>query len=435
MNVSELKKVFEQKGISEFEVYHVAEKSTEISTFNMQVDTENIAEKNEYYIRGVYNGKIASVYVEKETESAEEIADMIIRNAKAIESDDPYVIFGGSEKYATLPESQSDFDKYTLADFTKLCTETEQDFRKKMAEITTTECSLEISTQTVTITNSNGLDVSRTGTMGAFYISVAVTRNGEVRPSYAFQFFRKVSDIDKDRLFAGSAQRAYDSVGGKSVPSKSYPVVLENYAACSLLRAFAPMFSAENVIKKLSPLGDKLGQKVFGDNITLTDDPFAEKSVEKYTFDDEGVATFPKTVVEKGVLKTFLHSLKTAKMMGVQPTGNGFRFGNGMPANLCLETSGVGFDQMIKDIDDGLLITSLQGLHAGVSVTSGQFSLQSSGFRIEKGKITSPVTLIIASGNIFQLLNDVKCVSDDVVALGHICTGSIFVESLSISGN
>ena len=57
MNVSELKKVFEQKGINEFEVYHVAEKSTEISTFNMKVDTENIAEKNEYYIRGVYKNQ------------------------------------------------------------------------------------------------------------------------------------------------------------------------------------------------------------------------------------------------------------------------------------------------------------------------------------------------------------------------------------------
>lgn len=436
MNQNKLASVFKEKGITEYEIYHVEGSSTEVSTFNMEVDQNTVANKNELYIRGVYNGKIASVYVEKDTDDEiERVADAIVRNAKVIESDDPYVIYGGSKEYKVLPAVENDFDKYTQADFIAMCKDTETKFRERMKEITTTECSFEISSERVSITNSNGLNVSREQTVGSIFVSVVVTKDGESRPGYAFDTFNKVSDIDFEKLFARSAKRAYDSLGATSVPSKSYPVVFESYAACSLFRAFAPIFSGEFVVKKLSNLAGRLGEKVFGDNITIYDDPFAAESFQKYSFDDEGVATHTKAVVENGVLKTFLHDLKTAKMTGAEPTGNGFKFGHGMPANLSFKDSGVSFDDMIKDIKDGVYITSLNGLHAGVSATSGQFSIQSSGFKIVDGKVSSPVTLIIVSGNIYDLLNNVATISNDRVAVGHVVTGSVFVNNLSVSGN
>ena len=90
---------------------------------------------------------------------------------------------------------------------------------------------------------------------------------------------------------------------------------------------------------------------------------------------------------------------------------------------------------MIKDIKEGVFITSMMGQHAGVNPVSGAFNLQSSGFMIEDGKITKPVTLIIVSGNIVDVLNNVNCISYDFKNFGRIGTGSAFINSLAISGN
>ena len=105
------------------------------------------------------------------------------------------------------------------------------------------------------------------------------------------------------------------------------------------------------------------------------------------------------------------------------------------PTNLCFKASNNTFDEMIKDIKEGVFITDLMGTHAGVNPVSGAFNLQSSGFMIENGKITKPITLIIVSGNIIDVLNDVKCISNDFEVNGRVGTGSCYIGSMQVSGN
>ena len=189
----------------------------------------------------------------------------------------------------------------------------------------------------------------------------------------------------------------------------------------------------------MSFLKDKLGEKIFGDNITLIYDPLSLDAPSQSSFDDEGVACFTKSVVENGVLKTYLHNLTTAAMMGTKSTGNGNKGGVGSsvgvsPNNLYLKAGDVSFDDMVSSVENGVYVTSVQGLHAGLNPISGSFNLQSSGFMIENGKITKPVTLIILSGTLQQMLNNVKHVGSDFEFKRGVGAPSILVESMAISG-
>ena len=439
MNFKQLEAACLANGITEVEIYRVVTEGTSVSTFNTEVDKNLVYSKNEMYIRGVSGGHIASLYVERDEDG--EIADIVRRlkeSAAVIESNDPFFIYGGSEKYDTLPAEEHDFDRYTLADRLELCRKMENYIRGRSDAVTMTEAEVVAERETVTIENSNGLSVSRSNEDAALYCAGVVSKDGDTREGYYVDYVKNFADIDYEKLYQKAVARPLSQIGAKSVASGTYPVVFENKMFASLLSCFLPMFSADAVIKKVCLLEGKVGEKVFGDNVTLYDDPLLECSHRRVTFDDEGVATFRKTVVEGGVLKTYLHSLKTAKMLGAEPTGNGFKDGSGAitvgPTNLCLAGGERSFDEMISGIADGILITSMMGQHAGVNATAGTFNLQSSGFRIRDGKVAEPVTLIVVSGNIVDVLSNVAEVASDFESSGRVACGSVHIKELSISG-
>ena len=144
-------------------------------------------------------------------------------------------------------------------------------------------------------------------------------------------------------------------------------------------------------------------------------------------------------VIENGVLKTYLHNLKTASMMNTSSTGNGFKSSVSssvgiQPCNLYLKPGNISFEEMLKKVNDGVYITNVTGLHAGLNPISGEFNLQSSGYMIENGEITRPVTLIILSGKLDEMLNKVTYIANDFEFKSNVGTSSIAVESLAISG-
>ena len=223
-------------------------------------------------------------------------------------------------------------------------------------------------------------------------------------------------------------------LGGKSVTSDTYPVVFSNEMFADILEVFSSIFSGEAAFRNLTSLKDKVGVKIADERINFIDDPLYKDAHFKIPFDDEGVACKKRYVVEKGVFKGFNHNLKTAKIFNEAPTGNSF--GGGISTtNLYLEPSTTSFDDMIKDIKNGIYITDLVGLHAGVKTISGEFSLQASGFRIEAGKITTPVKMIVVSGNYFDMLNDVDQFANDLkFNLSGVGSPSVSIKNLVIGG-
>jgi PmbA protein len=188
------------------------------------------------------------------------------------------------------------------------------------------------------------------------------------------------------------------------------------------------------VQKNMSLLKGKIGSVIGSPLVTLVDDPFMKKSSRSRSFDDEGVATRYKALIDKGELKTYLHNLVTAKKDGVVSTGNGF--GGGVaPVNLKWVPGTTKVDDLIASVKNGILVKSVQGAHAGANSISGDFSLQASGFVVKDGIVGAPVALITVAGNFLGMLRDVVGVADDLkTGYFGITSPSIKIASMSVSG-
>ena len=156
-------------------------------------------------------------------------------------------------------------------------------------------------------------------------------------------------------------------------------------------------------------------------------------------FDDEGVATKAKNVIENGVLTTLLHNLKTAHKQGVATTGNASRsYASPVgvsPSNFYFVPSEISYDELLTRLGDGLIITEVAGLHAGANAISGDFSLSAKGFRVREGKRAEAIKQITVAGNFYTLLKSVEAVGADLkFGTGSYGSPSLLIESLSIAG-
>jgi PmbA protein len=136
-------------------------------------------------------------------------------------------------------------------------------------------------------------------------------------------------------------------------------------------------------------------------------------------FDGEGVATSRRAVIENGVLKTLLYDLTTAKKAGVASTGNGQKGGYSSPVsiapyNFSIEAGTASFDDMLAKIDDGIYITECKGFHAGSDAVTGDFSIESAGFRVRNGKKAEPIKSFTVAGNFFDLVKEIDTLGIEV---------------------
>ena len=224
------------------------------------------------------------------------------------------------------------------------------------------------------------------------------------------------------------------------IPSGRYPAILRYDVATDLLGSLWSMFSSEQIQKDLSVLKDRQGQAVMSPLITIVDDPQLPDGFVSCDFDDEGVPTQRTVLVEKGVFKEALYDRKSALKANRASTGNGFKNGCSSPVqisptNLLVEPGDQSLDAMIAQMEEGVLITDLQGLHAGLNPLTTDFSLQASGFKIEKGQIAYPIHLITIAANYLEMMNSIVALGNDGRQdLNGVRCSSLYVENLAISG-
>lgn len=440
MTFKKLKEAALKAGIQDIEIYESSDQGVEISMFNGVVENNTSASTKVCAIRGVYQNQIVTIYEENcEDEMIPSIIDRIKDNCSIKNQKDPFFIYSGDKEYPLLKEKTHDFDAYTLEDKVDLCKKLTSLMKEKSPYVQMTEVSYSEEENTTTIKNSNGLDVKRHSRYAFLVGEVVCVKDGETKTGFDYIRLENLKDADLDALAKEAVDSAVLSFGAESIVSGAYPVVLDKKVVSSLLGAFSNVFSADAVLKNMSFLKDKLGEKVFGNNITLIDDPLSLEAPSQNAFDDEGVASYTKAVVENGVLKTYLHNLKTAAMMQVKSTGNGYKADiqgsvGVHPSNLYLKGGTTSLEDLFKEAKDGVYITSVTGLHAGLNPVSGSFNLQSSGFMIEDGKKTRPVTLIILSGTLQDLLNNVSLVGSDFEFKRGVGAPSLLVKSMAISG-
>lgn len=210
-------------------------------------------------------------------------------------------------------------------------------------------------------------------------------------------------------------QKYQRAEGKATITSGTYPVLFTPSAASSTMgRMFGTIFSGQSIVQKASPLTDKLGEKIVDDRLTVYEDPTI--GIAACKFDDEGVPTSKKNLIDRGVVQQFYWDRRWAARQGTESSGNGFRGGISRPspslANVCIAPGSTSVDDLIAGMDEGIIVDQVLG--AGQSnVLAGEFSVNIDlGYKVEGGKIVGRVKDTMVAGNIFEAFSNLVDLSD-----------------------
>ncbi len=270
----------------------------------------------------------------------------------------------------------------------------------------------------------------------SFYAEVAAKQGDEVKTGFKVFASLDPKEFDADKFAKDVAEDAINKLGATQCKSKKYPTVLKPNCVSALLRSYLSNIDAEEIQKQSSLFVGKLHQPVASKKLTVVENNL-EKNIFYNYYDEEGVATNKKFLIKKGNLETYIYTLETAAKDGVEPTGNGVVGGKVKAGLGCIyvKPGRKSFDKMIAPISEGVYITELEGLHAGMNAKSGNFSLQAQGFMIRDGKIAEPLSLITVAGNLVDVFNSIKEIANDVsLELSACSSPSILIKKLAISG-
>jgi len=229
-----------------------------------------------------------------------------------------------------------------------------------------------------------------------------------------------------------AAERALSRLKPRKVATTECPVLFEAPLAAGLLGGFVQAVSGGALYRKTSFLLECLGTQVFPDHIDILEDPHVRGGKGSAPFDDEGVRTAKRQVVEAGRVQGYFLSTYSARKLGMRTTGNA-----GGSHNLSLSSRltqpGDDLDAMLRKLGTGLFVTELMG--QGVNYVTGDYSRGASGFWVENGQIAFPVQEITIAGNLREMLQEIVAVGADVYNYGAKSVGSVLVKRMKLAGS
>jgi PmbA protein len=272
-------------------------------------------------------------------------------------------------------------------------------------------------------------------------IELAVADGEERQAAWHWDVARRPG-LDLAAIGAEAALKGERKLNPQRLPAGKYAVVLHPEVAVDLLGIVAGMLDAESVLKQRSLFAGKLGQAIASPLLTLVDDgrlPEApgRPALGTEPWDAEGLPTRRNVLLEGGVLKTYLHTLKTAAEMGVAPTASAGRGFGSQPGattfNLFPLTGDTAPDALYRLAGNGVLITEIMGLHT-VDPVSGDLSVGASGIRIRDGVLAEPVDKLTFAGNLRDFLTRIAALGNDLRWYGSSAGLSILLEDIALGG-
>ena len=433
----------EKAGITEYELYYQAGSSVSVDTFKHSINEFSSSYSGGVCFRCIVNGKMG--YASTEALNAEQANAVVTKaadSASILEAEEQVFLGVGGQEYEELTIKPYDLPSTEELINTVLEVQ-EKIYVADPMVVDGCQTNGIIEQSEVAIYNSKGLDLQYKNNASGLVVVGVVSNGKEMSNDYQMKL-GKLDEIDADALVAKAVDGAKVKLGGEPAPTGQYPVVFSTEAMSSLLGVYSSVFSSEAAQKGLSRLGESEGQVIAAPIVTLVDDPFHPENPEPINFDAEGSPTHKKNVIEKGVLNTLLYNLKTAAVAGKKTTGNASKAGYDAPVGLrpftmYLENGDISEEELLAKAGNGVMITSLGGLHAGADPISGDFSLQSSGFMIRDGKKAEYVKSFTVAGNFYDLLKNITALANNCHlprAMGMTTFGapSVLVDGLTIAG-
>ena len=301
-----------------------------------------------------------------------------------------------------------------------------------------------LNVDTKRITNSEGAGVSNSESVFAYAnshgfvgcykssrhsisCSVIAEHKGAMQRDYWYSSARDVRDMESAEYIGNLAgQRTVSRLGAKPIKTGQYPVLFEAPLASGLISSLIGAISGSNLYRKSSFLLDSLGKQVASPLLNIEELPHLKKGVASSCFDSEGVATKARKLVGNGVLNGYVLGSYSARKLGMQSTGNA-----GGSHNLIVASTGENFEQLLKKMGTGLLVTEVLG--HGLNMVTGDYSRGAAGYWVQNGVIAHPVEEITIAGNMKNMLQHIVAIGTDAIKHSSKQTGSILIENMMVA--
>ena len=345
-----------------------------------------------------------------------------------------------------MAKEQPDLDLY---DDTKLDTDRQIELAKRaeaaaMSEderITNSEgADFDSSSGRIVLGNSHGFIGEYRSSSFSLAVSPIATdpQTGAMQRDGWYAMQRKFSKLEEpEAVGIEAARRTVRRLGARKVGTKRVPIVFDQEMAGSLLGNLCSALSGYSLYKGASFLTGQLGKPLAPDYITVYDDGRMVGGLGSRPFDGDGLPTRKNTIVENGVLKSYLLDIYSGKKLGLPSTGNASRSVGESPSvgptNFYLVPGTKTVQDIIGTVKDGLYVTELIGF--GINMVTGDYSRGAGGFWIENGELVYPVEEITIAGNLQQMFKDIEIVGSDLVFRGRITSPTLKIAEMMVAGS
>jgi PmbA protein len=281
----------------------------------------------------------------------------------------------------------------------------------------------------IVISNGFSQGFRRTG-VGLSMSAIAGEGQGMQR-DYDYSSAVHFADLrDPETIGRSAGERAARRVDPRKVKSQSVPVIYDRRVASGLIGHLLGAINGAAIARGTSFLKDQLGQEIFGSHITIVEDPFIRRGHGSRPFDGEGLACHKRNLIDQGVLTGWILDLRSARQLGLAPTGQGSR-GGPSTSNVYLPAGEMSPEQQIAGLSRGLYVTELIG--SSINTVTGDYSRGASGFWIENGELTFPVSEITIAGNLKDMFRTVRPANNREFR-ASVNAPNCLVEGLTIAG-
>lgn len=425
------------------EAYVARSRSTDIKVFDGDIESLSSAETHGIGVRVVAAGRQGFAYAGSlDPEVVEETLVEARDNAG----------FGTVDEYLGLPEPdgvetveldlyRDDLASVPTSRKVDLALETDRATRAADARIRGVEtASYGDSAYESAIASSQGVRAEWRRTVCSLYASALAGEGGDTQTGYGYSVARHPDDLDLDKVVREASERATRLLGAIKPVSRRLTVFFDPRVTPSLLRGLASILSADSVLKGRSLFGERMGELVAAPLVTLVDDPTDARAYGAASHDSEGLACRPNTLIRDGVMVGLLHDSYTARRSGTVSNGcavrGGFKSTPGPGSRALMLSPGERTqEELLADHAEGLLVLGVSGLHSGVNLVSGDFSVGVEGLMVRDGALAEPVREATVASTLPEMLSGVVGIGCDVEWLPGGAAGmTLVVDDLSLSG-
>lgn len=435
MKIKDLFLAFKKNKIKKIEFLCNKTKNFCYTIFKNEIINYSTSKTNTNIISIIKNNKKAIINFDKEInkKNIKEIINNLLEINKF--SNKKGIIFNKKVKYKKFNFFNKDLEKINVEKKINTILEIEKKIKEysnliKEVKITYSE---EISKQNYY--NSNNINLNSKYNIFSIDSYILLKNKNIIRTNELSFSDNNFLKFNVEKYVKKICEEAIKKIENVSIKTGEHKVVFDPNVTNTLVNCYILQLNAEKILKKTSWFKNKIYTKVASEKITIYDMPL-QKGINFISYDHQGFPTSNKILIKNGILKTYLHSLETAKKFNVSPTGNAIFADSSIDIrahNIYIKSGNLNKKELIEKVKNGIYITSIEGLHAGMNIETGNFSLKSEGFTIKNGKIDKYVNMMIINSNLYDIFKNIIEVSENIEYSKNFFAPCIYLDKIFIS--